>query len=332
MEQKIQQTENIGMVIGLLKSKDIRTGTSERGNYANGNIVVQVKNEYGVSEIKIDVMQNEKYNNGNDNKAYKSLLTIRDTYKTIKDHGEENADLVQVYVKIDENNYYAKDEDAMRETIRLMATTDFDKGFFTPISRVKDVNAKQTARISFGGFIQDITKKEDGTLDVSMVGATYSGKAIKHKLQVGQELASAFQNTYFVGQSTTLYYVIVNAVELVKAKEEVAFGEGSGMTVEKFTRKNLVVGGSNPHVNGLTQEQVAHMLKIRTVELEEKLEKERAKANNATGNVGFGGATGGFGDMNAGFGGLAGTVNTTVSAGGFGGETMTEMSNPFGMA
>ena len=45
MEQKIQQTENIGMVIGLLKSKDIRTGTSERGNYANGNIVVQVKNE-----------------------------------------------------------------------------------------------------------------------------------------------------------------------------------------------------------------------------------------------------------------------------------------------
>ena len=25
MEQKIQQTENIGMVIGLLKSKDIRT-------------------------------------------------------------------------------------------------------------------------------------------------------------------------------------------------------------------------------------------------------------------------------------------------------------------
>lgn len=321
MEQKIQQTENIGMVIGLLKSKDIRTGTGEKGNYANGNIVVQVKNEYGVSEIKIEVMQSEKYNNGKDNKAYKSLLTIRDTYKTIKEHGEENAELVQVYVKVDENNYYAKDDDSIRETVRLIATTDFDKGFYTPISRVKDVNAKQTARISFGGFIQDIQKKDDGTLDVSMVGATYSGKAIKHKLQVGQELAGAFQSTYFVGQSTTLYYVIVNAVELVKAKEEVAFGEGSGMTVEKFTRKNLIVGGSNPHINGLTQEQVAQMLKIRTVELEEKLEKERAKANNVSTNANTGFGTTGFGD-----------VGTTGGfTGGFGNTGMGDMTNPFGM-
>lgn len=328
MEQKIQQTENIGMVIGLLKSKDIKTETGENGNYVKGNIVVQVKNEYGVSEIRIEIMQSEKYNNGNDNKAYKAMLTVRDTYKTIKDHGEENAELVQVYVKVEENNYYSKEDDAMRETIRLTATTDFDKGFYTPISRVKDVNAKQTARISFGGFIQDIVKKEDGTLDVAMVGATYSGKAIKHKLQVGQELAGAFQSTYFVGQSTTLYYVIVNAVELIKTQEEVAFGEGSGITIEKFTRKNLIVGGSNPHTNGLTQEQVAHMLKIRTVELEEKLEKGRDKAKNASANAtgGFGGATGGFGDINNGFGG------TTGATGGFGGNTMPDMTNPFGMA
>ena len=30
------------MVIGLLKSKDLRTWTGEKGNYTNSNIVVQV--------------------------------------------------------------------------------------------------------------------------------------------------------------------------------------------------------------------------------------------------------------------------------------------------
>lgn len=137
MEQKIQQTTNIGVVIGLLKSKEIKINTKDGKTYATGNIVVQVTNEYGISDLRIDVMQYELYNNGKENKAYKSLLTINDSYKTIKDDGVENADLIQVYVKVQENAYYSTDREEMVESIRLMATTDFDRGFYTPISRVK---------------------------------------------------------------------------------------------------------------------------------------------------------------------------------------------------
>ena len=306
MEQKIQQTTNIGVVIGLLKSKEIKINTKDGKTYATGNIVVQVTNEYGISDLRIDVMQYELYNNGKENKAYKSLLTINDSYKTIKDDGVENADLIQVYVKVQENAYYSTDREEMIESIRLMATTDFDRGFYTPISRVKDINAKQVAKISFGGYISDIRKKEDGALDVDVIGVTYSGKAIKHRVQVEKELVAPFEGGYYVGCTTTLSYLMIDAVEMVKENEEVGLGEGAGLTVERRTRKNLVVGASPANPNGITQEQATHLLNMRKVEMDEKMDaakKKQEEKTNVTFDVAFDVGIGGLGTPGLGFDG-----------------------------
>lgn len=313
MEQKLTQTENVGVVVGLLKEKNLKFDTTKDGRkYVNGNIRVEVSNEYGISELKIDIMQMEKYANGNDSKAYKRIETVNETYKTIKDHGRENADLVKVGIKIEENNYYSKQDDEIKEGKKIVASTNFDKNIFFPIDKV-DANEKQIARMTFGGRINGINRKEDGSLSVDIVGVTYSGKALKHKLEVGKELAGAFEATYFEGCTADLFYMIVDAVELKKVEQTVAFGIGFDDTIERRTRKNIVVGGGNPNANGITQEQMTHMLAMRDAELKDLLETKKNEANNMTqnNNVAFG------------FGGNQ--VPTT----GFGGSM--DNSNPFGM-
>ncbi|HSQ87275.1 hypothetical protein, partial [Romboutsia sp.] len=214
MEQNtVKQTENFGEVIGLLKKKNIKFGSSkETGkNYANGSIEVELTNEYGINVLKIDVMQMELKKDGDSNKNYKALQTINNEYKSIEEHGKENADLIQVFVKVEENNYYLKEEDEVKESVKLLATTNFDKKIFAPIARVKDKTTPHKASVSFGGMITKVIPNETtGELAVEIVGANYHGQAVKHKLDVSKELAGGFRGIYQEGAVTTLHYIVVN--------------------------------------------------------------------------------------------------------------------------
>lgn len=327
MEQNtVKQTENFGEVIGLLKKKNIKFGTSKNGaNYANGSIEVEVENQFGTNVIKIDVMQMELKKDGEVNTSYKALQTIVTDYKSIEENGKEDADLIQAFVKIEENNYYLDGE--VKEGIKLLASTNFDKKVFAPIKRVADKSTAHKATISFGGMITKIIPNDTtGELKVEIVGATFTGKAIKHRLDVSKELAQGFRGAYQEGSVTTLHYMPVNSVEVQEVERQVAFGTAPTYNITKTTRKNLVVGGDTVNYSSdMTVDVVKQMLVLRENELEKVKESALARAGQQTQSTGLA------------FGNTAGTTapkvdNDNPFGGGnvFGGSA-TPSGNPFGM-
>lgn len=325
MEQNtVKQTENFGEVIGLLKKKNIKFGTSKESgkNYANGSIEVEVENQFGTNVIKIDVMQMELKKDGDINKNYKALQTIHTEYKSIEEHGKENADLIQVFVKLEENNYYLDGE--VKEGMKLLASTNFEKSAFTPIKRVSDKATPHKAQISFGGMITKIIPNETtGELKVEMVGATYTGKAIKHRLDVSSELAQGFRGVYQEGCVTVLHYMPVNAVEVKEVKQEVAFGNAPSYNITSTTRKNLICGGDQVnYASDMTQEVVKQMLVLRENDLEKVKENALKKSQQGqTSAPAFGAMPTGQPTVPAG--------NTFGGGNPFGGGT-APAGNPFG--
>lgn len=277
--QTIKQTENLGNVVGLLKEKNLEIADVRMGDQVEtcirGDIMVQVKNKYGISEVKIRIFQKQFYNNGKENKAFKVFKKVMDEYKDIKEYGEE-ADAVEVIVSVSENNYYSEEKNDIVETLTLTATTDFDKGLFTPIKRVaKDV--PQSCKIGFEGYISKVENKENGEVDIEIIGVGYGSKAIKNKLTVGKDLAIQFQKTYTQNCSAKLFYVIINEVERKKETENLGFGEGSDIVIEKINRKNLVVGGSLPDYDKLKADQVTLVMRNRNIDIQEIIDKGRKK-------------------------------------------------------
>lgn len=283
----IKQTENYGEVVGLLKSKNINFREGKTGKYANGNIEVEVTNEHGVNVLRIDLMEMEVFSkSGKENKAYKRLQTVSEEYKTIDNDGAENADTVSVFVKIEENNY-VKDGEIVENT-RLLASTNFDKGAYMVMDRVQK-ETPHKAQISFGGMINKMVQNtETGEIKVEMIGAGFTGKAIKHKVDVSKELAPSFLGIYQEGCVTVLHYIPINAVEIKEEKQNVAFGSAPVTTIKNVKKKNLVCGGNAvDYGTDMTREKVTQMLVVRENDLQE-LKEKKSNANTTPSSVGAG--------------------------------------------
>lgn len=322
MEQNtVKQTENFGEVVGLLKKKELKLGTSTKTNndYANGHIEVEVNTKFGISVLRIDFMEMAIFGTSKkENKSYKRLKTVMSDYKSIEEHGRENADMVRVFVKVEENNYY-KDGEIVEGT-RLLASTNFDKGVFLPIEKVEKT-VEQKAEISFGGMITKITPNDTtGELKIDMVGAGYKGNAIKHSLVVSKELASGFMGIYQENCVTVLHYMPINSVEVKEVTEQVAFGTAPTHKITNTTRKNLVCGGNNvDYASDLTREKVTQMLTIRSNELEELKENAKKNASMNTTPTGFGDAQQSQGTSQPQFGAENPFGGSSVSGNPFGG-------------
>lgn len=331
-ENTIKQTENFVEIVGLLKKTEVEFKESDKGAYASGNIEVEVTVGEDVNVIKVKTLQMAmigKGENRKENKQYKALKTIVDTYGTIDKDGRENAQLVQVFGRIEENNYYLVDQDELKEGTVIMACTHFDKEIFAPITKA-EATMEQKALVSFEGMITNMVQNENtGEVKVEMVGADFRGQAVKHKMDVSSELAQPFGSMYQVGVVTTLFYNIVNSVEVKEVAQEVAFGNVEPRKITKTTRKNLVVGGLPVNYEStMTQEIVTKMLAVRVNTLEKVKQDTIARANNggakANSNAG---ATAGVGANP--FGG-AGTQDANPFGGNAGANPFGAGGNPFG--
>lgn len=282
----VQQTENFVEIIGILKKKDINFGVSTKSgtekNYANGHIEVEVSTAAGVNVLKVNVMQMELKADGNVNKNYKALQTIANEYKAKDECGEE-ADTIRVVGKIEENNFYSKEDDEVRENVQIVAAANFDKGEFAPISRVEK-NTEHKAIASFGGFISKVINNEaTGDLKVTIIGSSYNGQAIVNTLDVSKDLAPQFQAIYQQGMVATFHYQIINAVEIKEVVEQVTFGVAPSRTIRKVSRKNLIVGANSVDYNSkMNEEVVRQMLTVRNVKLEKVKEEGRNKENKTS--------------------------------------------------
>lgn len=300
---KLNPSENRGVVVGKLKSKKIDFKQTKDGRgYAMGTLSVQVEDKHGIGEVRVKVMQMAKRKDGGDNGLYKALQTINDEYKTIETHGESIADTVSIDVSLEDNSYYAKNEDVVREYTQLRAG----------IIKRMESDAPHCAKMQIGGFIQEITPQADSTLKVRIIGITYKGEAMPVELEVPKELSAPFGAKYYQGCTTALNYAMVNTLVIDNNEDEAEFGEGLGIVVEKRIKKNLVFGGAGIKPIGYKEEEIQNAMKMRSLELNRILEEGRAK------NPTLGGANnGGFGDSFAAGGNGSGATGFNPTFGEF---------------
>lgn len=314
MSNQLKQSENKGVIIGKLKDKKIEFKKSKAGkDYAMGTLTVQVEDKHGIGEVRIKVMQMAKRKDGNDNGLYKALQTIDNEYKTIVSHGESIANTVQIDVTLEDNPYYVKAEDTVKEFTQLRAGL---------IKRVED-DAPHCSKMQIGGYLQEAMPQEDGTMKVKMISIAYGGTALPIELEIPKELVAPFQAKYYQGCTTALNFAMINTVVITTEEEEAEFGESLGITTEKRVKKNLVFGGTSVDMNGYKPEEIVQALKMRELELAKLLEEGRAKnttqGGQAHGGIGAGFGTGGFGTGANGFGTDAfGSAAPATGANGFG--------------
>lgn len=320
--QQLQQSINTCTIIGKLKEKKIDFGIGKESEkaYAKGTLTVVVNTPDGINEIKVSVMQMALKKDGGENELYKGLQTINNEYKTIVDHGEELADTIQITGSLEMNDYYNKNKDEVSSYLQV-------KGLF--IKRV-DATAKHKAEFTIGGFIETITDKEDGTVDVAMISIVYGGKALPITVTVPNDIVNAFKSMCYVQCTANINFDMINAVEISKNTVDVGFGRAREEIAERKIRLNKVFGGSVLPVE-YTADQILQVKNIRQQMLETLLIEGREKTNTqATTQAPISGFGQGFGAA-AGATATTTTTNTTGFNQGFGQgfDAAAGATNPF---
>lgn len=286
LENQIRQTENKAYVIGVLKEKKIDFKPSKKTGrlMAMGHLVVVVDTELGKGEVKVKVQQFADKKDGSANSLYKGLQTVAQTYKSIAEVGEENADLIKIEGQLVDETYYSVNKGDFIEKLEI-------KGTF--INRLTDKSTPHCCKVGFEGYLSKITPKND-ELEVELIGIGYEGVATTVTGLVPNHLTVPFQQRYVVGCTTTLNFAIINEVETRQVQAEVGFGEGLGEVIETHKIKRVIFGGGMPIYanteNALSEETVRQGLALRQAKLEEKKVDAINKPTETTMTQGFGGS------------------------------------------
>lgn len=290
-----RQTKNKVILRGILKEKKIEFKNSKSGKLMGiGKLVVIIDDAMGRSEVEVKVMQMANKANGESNSLFKALQTIENTYKTEEEHGEGNGEYIKVEGSIEDGTYYSVNKEDFVEKLEI-------RGVF--INRDdRNVNPP-CCKVAFENYLSKITPRDQGELEVELIGIGYNGVAMPITAIVPAELTAAFQSRYMVGCTSTLNFSILNQVITEQIQEQVGFGVGMGEAITKTIIKRVIFGGSPvEYTNTISEETVRQGLAIRAAKLEEK--KENAKNSSST-------------NMNVGFGDLSstGVINTTIPTG-----------------
>lgn len=266
----IEQTKNQVKVIGTLKKKEIKLGVTkseEPKPFVGGHMIVEVKNDLGIQNLRIDFFNYQFAKSGSESKIYGQLKKVHETYGI--------GDLIEVSASIEPNMYYNKKSDDVVDSSNL-------KGFW-----VKHVESEiQTARAEFEGFINNPQPQEDGTFKFDLIGFTYNSKPILQTIEVPVDKVAIFKKAYRPNQTAVIKYEILKGVAIeteVEQEAEDLFGDDFSMgTVTTYLTKNILTGGLAPSKSTqLNPTEVTQALNAKQIELEDILQKGRAENNGA---------------------------------------------------
>ena len=268
----LQQTKNVAKVIGTLKEKSIRFGVTKGETpkpYVGGNIVVEVKNERGIQNLRVDFFNFQYTKDGSESKIFTQLSKVHNEY--------QKGEMIEVSASIEPNMYYNKKSDEVVDATNL-------KGFW-----VKRVDSEiQTARAEFEGVITNPQPQQDGTLVFDLLGFTYDAKPIKQTVTVPEDKVAIFKKGYRPNQTAVIKFEILKGVEVEveQEEEEDLFGDSFSMgTVKKYLNMNILTGGLSPAKSTqLNPTEVQQALNAKLIEMEDILAKGRAEngGSNAT--------------------------------------------------
>ncbi|WP_340191366.1 hypothetical protein [Bacillus amyloliquefaciens] len=248
-------------------------------------------------ELDIEVAPNEvhtvkgfskyKKDDGTDNAIAKGYQTIIKEYKSIAEHGREQADKVRITQgKIGLNEYYA--QGIFKSYPQL--TTNF-------VNRL-DANEEFNPRAEFDVelFVKNVTEEkvkgeETGRVNLNGYIPLYGGKVIPFEFVVTKEGSQYVENNYEKGSTVNVFGKIINFKEQKVTTKTAAFGEDKKEITTNSKREYLITGGNDPYdedsKNAFKADAIKKALTEREIYLDE-LKNEGGNENNK--KSGFGGS------------------------------------------
>lgn len=268
---ELRQCYNVLTVIGTLKSKEVKYGTTSNGDQTISIELLVVSNyEDKVNEVKVRLWAK------NTSKLYNSYVTIANEYKTINDNGAEEADRIKATGSLDMNEYYSTNSSSLitRNVLKGVFVNRLDKELQDEVGAVVEC--------VISGIADEIVEgRITGRKKVKLLTVGYQSSI--HELQnvyIEKELAAQFCQMYQINSTGKLYLKINNYVEKVEEKpeEKPSIGFGNPLnnmpdtTVKNYTNEIIIVGGDMPNIaNRFTMEQIGEMNRLREVSRSEKL-------------------------------------------------------------
>lgn len=295
--ENLRQCQNSMTAVGTLKSKDVKYGSTKNGDPYIA-VDLKVVSNFGdkIHENKIQLWAK------NTSKLYNSYKTVAEEYKTIDEHGAENASRVKVTGSIEMNEYFNSNKGELVSFNNL-------KGVF--VNRLDQDMQDEVGAIVEGvitGIMDEVDKTTGaptGRKKVELLTVGYQSTITEiQNVYVEKELAAQFVQMYPVNSTGRLYLKVLNYVEVdeTQTQQTPQVGFGSALTnmpdttIKNYTNEIIIVGGDVPNVaNKFTTEQINEMKKQRELAKQEKLNSAPATPpaqpsgfGSGFGNTGFG--------------------------------------------
>lgn len=267
---------------GLLAEKKLEIQKDDKGNdkAISGTITIQTSD---VNFTTYRVYTNKYKKDGNENKAYKGLVTIMNEYKSVAEVGKEEADWITTKGKVQPNSY--KGEQGIVELMQ------FSSSFFSRVTKEK-IEDNIASNFSVEVYIKAIrsevvTSGEDageptGRAIIDGYLALYGGGIEPIQLIAPEEdgIAEAVMDTFNPGETVMFDGEIQNTrVETVK---EIPMAIGKPKIERKVDFKNelIITGASEAYEEerAYSAEVIQAALAVR----EEKLNEKKSGSTSTT--------------------------------------------------
>ena len=263
----MKQSVNNAVVVGLLKSKEVRYGQNKNGDYISLKLTIESK----LADDKVNVQKVECFAAAT-SKLYKGFQTVVNEYKTIDENGRENADRIKVTGSISLNEYVGNDgEFKSFPKINGIFVNRLDEGNVNPDE------CGVVLECVVDNVIDEIGKEglPSGRLSVKILTVGYKDRISEFEdVKVGSDLAPQFKKLFPVGTTAKFSIALYNYAEIdetQQAQESAVPGFGQTFsnidtTIRNFVNEKVIIGGDMPIVLGAySKEDIENMKKLREV-------------------------------------------------------------------
>lgn len=271
-ETNLRQAEAKIFATGIVSEMDLKEVVEDGRTKIKGSLTVKTSD---VNFIKYNVNVAEKTNSGTDNKAYPGIKTVMETYKSIAEVGEEEADRVRVSGDI--NPY--RSNNTKEEVI------NYKSNFF---SRITTDDYEPKAEFTMEMFIEAIIPEmnsdgETGRILVKGWLPTYNGiepVVLIADNDTEDQIASAIESTFEPGQTVKFFGDAVNNRVVKTINIPVAIGKPKQQIKTTYKNELVITGATEAYEDGVSPEKPydAETIKAAIRVREERIAEEDAKA------------------------------------------------------
>lgn len=270
--QQLRRLKNEVSLQGKLTEVTSNYGTTKAGiPYVSVKGVIQI-GEHAADTKNFDIFAQEysvRDGERKESKLYVNTVNWLNQHKnnTVASVGYDNADVVKIGGSLYVNDYVSKDG-------KLKSPVLIRGSFFNTPAPDKD-GRMNLGEATVEGYIKNIrtevrNEKETGRLIVTLLTDTFVGEIVPVDIVVPEEIASAFEDMYEVGQTASFYIDFIPHKTTEAPKKG---GFGVQRTSERTYIETVMVGGDAPldedDENAISKEVIKIALADRQAKLDE---------------------------------------------------------------